>query len=272
VSIGIVEVPAMAGDPSHGAAAGPAALTAALSGRGLRPPVRRVRVPPFAGDVRAASSEVVVRTAREVRAVVRQGARPLVLAGSCDVAPGVVAAIGDPGMGVVWIDAHADFNTPDSSVSGFWPGMSLAVLTGDCGESVWSALGRRPVPAARVALLGVRDLSPAAEAERVAASGMHVVGWRSGRPRRPVPAVLDRLDADRVYVHLDLDALDPLLGAGVVDPPVPGGLSAEQLTELLGLVRERFDLAGATIATYVPGRDDGRTLAAATTAIERLLA
>jgi arginase family enzyme len=72
-------------------------------------------------------------------------------------------------------------------------------------------------------------------------------------------------------VHLDLDALDPEVGSGVVDPPVPGGLSAAQLDDLLGLVHERFQIAAATIATYTPAKDDGGTLAAAVAAAERLL-
>jgi len=61
-------------------------------------------------------------------------------------------------------------------------------------------------------------------------------------------------------VHLDLGALDPSIGRGVVDPPVPGRLTGGQLTELLLQVRERFDIAATTVATYVPANDDGSTL------------
>jgi arginase family enzyme len=72
-------------------------------------------------------------------------------------------------------------------------------------------------------------------------------------------------------VHLDLDALDPSVGAGVVDPPVPGGLDASQLDALLTAATARFAIAGATVATYNPARDDGRTLAVAVAAAERLM-
>jgi arginase len=207
-----------------------------------------------------------------VREVVGQGDFPIVLAGSCDVAAGVLSGLHDDDLGVVWIDAHADFNTPDSSVSGFWPGMSLAVVVGDCGDEVCSALDWPPVPQDRVALLGVRSLSPPEEARRVEQSAMQVVPWQDGLPQRDVRAALDRLKGRcrSVYLHLDLDALDPAIGMGVVDQPVSGGLSDQQLAEILDDVVERFSVAGATVATYTPGKDDGSTLVAAVAAIRML--
>jgi arginase len=272
VTAALIEVPAMAGDPSHPAAAGPATLTAALAMSGYRPTVHRVPIPAFAGNVAAASRAVCRATADAVRAVAADGQRPIVLAGSCDIAPAVLAGLGGTGCGVVWIDAHADYNTPASSASGFWPGITLAAVVGDCGTELWAALGARPVDQSRVALFGVRSLSPAAEARRLRRSRMQVVPWRGGRPQADVVPVLDRLAAaaQRVYLHLDLDALDPSVGCGVADPPVPGGLSAAQLTELLENVRRRLTIAAATIATYTPANDDGSTLPIATTAIRQL--
>jgi arginase len=173
----------------------------------------------------------------------------------------------------VWIDAHADFNTPESSVSGFWPGMTLAVVVGDCGDEVWSALNWRPVAPERVAVFGVRSVSPAEESQRLRRSAVTVVPWQDGLPQEEVTIALDSLreEVERVYVHLDLDALDPTIGLGVVDQPVPGGLSEEQLITLLDQVRERFAVAGATIATYTPTKDDGSTLPVALAAIRRLV-
>jgi arginase len=269
----IIEVPAMAGDPSHAAADGPAMLTGTLADAGCRLDSRRVSVPPFGGDVQAASLAVCRRVAEQGQAIVAEGSRPVVLAGSCDVAPGVLAGARDPGCGVVWIDAHADFNTPSSSARGFWPGMTLAVVVGDCGEEVWSALEWRPVVQERVALFGVRSLSPAEEARRLERSAVHVVRWQDGLPQGNVETTLDRLaeDIEGVYVHLDLDALDPAVGSGVVDPPVPGGISPEQLAELIGQVRDRFAVIATTIATYTPSKDDGSTLTTAIAAIQRLI-
>jgi arginase len=268
----IIEVPAMAGDPAHAAADGAAVVSAALAADG-RFAVRRVSVPPFAGDIRAASREVCRRVATAGRSAVREGRWPLVLAGSCDVAPGVLAGIRDPGCGVIWIDAHADFNTPSSSTSGFWPGMTLAVVVGHCGDEIWSALNWRPVPEERVALFGVRSLSPPAERQRLTRSRLRVVSWRAGVPQATIGTTLDHLAdvVDRVYVHLDLDALDPTVGSGVVDPPVPCGLTPQQLDALLEQVCARFAIAAATVATYTPAKDDGATLPVAVAAVKRLI-
>jgi arginase len=269
----IIEVPAMAGEPGHVAAAGPAALSAALIEAGYEFEAHRLAVPEFDGDTRAASLEIACRLARRVREVVQHGDLPLVFAGSCDIAPGVLAGIRDAEAGVAWIDAHADFNTPDSSASGFWPGMALAVIVGDCGEEVWSALGWSPVGAERITLLGTRSISPAEESRRLARSAIRVVRWRDGVPEEEPEAVLTSLAAhvERVYVHLDLDALDPAIGSGVVDPPVPGGLSQRQLTEILAEVRRRFSVAAASVTTYTPAKDEGLTLPVAISALRTLI-
>ncbi len=268
----IIEVPAMTGDPRHLAAAGPSALTAALHDSGFELPTRRVSVEPSTGDVIADSIRVATQLREVVRAVVAAGNVPLVLAGSCDVAPAILAGIEHPGIGGIWVDAHADFNTPQSSVSGFWPGMTLAVVVGDCGQDVWSALRWQPVAPERVLLIGVRSLSPKEESLRLQQSTLRVVPWRDGLPQHNVETALEELaqDVREVYLHLDLDALDPSVGLGTVDPPVDGGLSSSQLAELLTAIRERLTVVGATVATYTPAKDDGRTLAVAVESIQRL--
>jgi arginase len=267
-----IEVAAMAGDHRHPAAEGPAAITAALHDAGCEFLTHRVSIPRSTGEVIADSIRVSTQLRDAVRAVVEGGDVPIVLAGSCDVAPAVLAGIRRPDAGVIWLDAHADFNTPQSSVTGFWPGMTLAVIVGDCGENVWSALDWHPVDPERVVLIGVRSLSPDEESLRLERSALRVVPWRDGLPQHDVETALEALaqDVDDVYLHLDLDVLDPSVGRGVVDPPVAGGLSSSQLAELITEIRERLGLDGATIATYTPANDDGRTLPVAIGSIRQL--
>jgi arginase len=263
----------MAGDPRHPAAAGPSVITAALREAGFALPTSRVRVGSPTGDIITDSIGVGVQVRRLVDAAVSAGELPVVLAGSCDVAPAVLAGVEQDEPGVVWIDAHADFNTPRTSLSGFWPGMTLAVVVGDCGPDVWSAICGEPVAAERVLLLGVRSLSPEEESQRLRQSPLRVIAWRDGLPAEDVNAALESLrkEADRVYLHLDLDALDPSIGKGVVDPPVAGGISRPQLNELLSAINDRLTVVAVTVATYTPAKDDGQTLPVAIDGIRRLI-
>jgi arginase len=264
MDVSLIYVPFMAGDAAHPVAQAPARYAQAgaerlLAGKGVLAGVSRVDIGPAARrigpDAAAAVSQVLQQ---QVRQAVTAGQLPLVLAGSCDAAIGVVAGL-DPGCcGVVWADAHADFNTPQSSASGFFPGMSLATVTGHCHRQLWASLGGRPpIPEELVVLAGVRSLSPEAEARRLADSAIHVVPWKNGRPDGDLTVALDELasHAGQVYLHIDNDAFDPQTAPGVVDEPVPGGLSLAQMQDLIRAAAARLPIAAATIATYTPAND-----------------
>jgi len=265
----LIQVPYMAGDDRHEAAAGPQRMLAAgavdvFTGRGADVRVERVgRHDPFA-DTASSSGQVNRRLAAVVRRTVDAGAVPVALASSCTASMGVVGGFDHAKCGVVWLDAHADFNTPESTVSGFFPGMSVAVLTGHCYRNYWAQIGdSTPVPEEAVALFGVRDISPTAERWRLERSRMAVVEWRDGQPLTDPVAVLDGLAehvAD-VYVHVDLDAFAPEIAPGVVDRPVPGGLSRDDARAIIAATGKRFRIRAATLATYTPALDrDGETL------------
>jgi hypothetical protein len=140
-------------------------------------------------------------------------------------------------LGVVWFDAHADFDTPDDNLSGFLDVMGLAILTG----SGWRALretipGFVPVDEENVVLAGVRDLDPY---QRVRLERSHIrtvpgPRWREG----DFEAALEELHGrvDRVYLHIDLDALDLTEGTAN-EYAAPGGLTLDQL---LAAVRAVF--------------------------------
>jgi arginase len=264
----VIQVPSMAGDDRHPAAAGPQALLDAGALERLRASgaaastVRADHPGPFA-DTATASLAVNREIARLVREAAASGELPLVLAGSCSASVGVLTGLGG-GVGAVWIDAHADFNTPESSASGFFPGMSLAIATGHCYRLYRAQIGDTASLAEEaVLLLGVRELSPEEERRRLERSAIRVVPWRDGLPQGDVGAALDGL-AERVrevYLHVDLDALDPAAAPGVVDEPVAGGLSEEQLVEAIREVGGRFRIGAATLATFTPARDvAGKTL------------
>ncbi|HEU0016611.1 MAG TPA: arginase family protein [Longimicrobium sp.] len=192
--------------------------------------------------------------AERVRAARSAGELPVILAGNCGTSLGTLAGIGSA-PGVVWFDAHGDFNTPDTSGSGFLDGMSLAAATGRC----WAALaatvpGFSPVPDDRVLLVGARDID-SAEFDLLTASEVAVL------PPRIVdaglPAALDELRtrASEVYVHIDLDVLDP--SEARPNPfPAPDGLTIAQLTDALREIASRFRIAAIALTAYDPTCDE----------------
>jgi arginase len=192
------------------------------------------------------------RLAGAVATAVADGEFPLVLAGNCISSLGTTAGLGPNGLGVVWLDAHADYDVPDQNLSGFFDVMGLAILTG----SGWRALretipGFEPIPADRVVLAGVRDLEPY-QRRALDRSSLAVVGDEI-EPGRLTDA-LRRLDAERVYLHLDLDVVD----AGELAAnryAAAGGPSLDRVEATIERVFDRFPVAGAALTAYDPSFD-----------------
>ena len=167
-------------------------------------------------------------------------------------------------IGSVWFDAHGDFNTPETTISGYLDGMSMAVITGHRYRNYWAQIGNStPVPERATLMLGVRDLDPA-EKERLDHSAIQVVKWYEGKPQGDVQVALDRLAqrVPEVYLHIDADSLDPQVAPGV-GYAVPGGLSLEDREESIPAVFARFQVRAATLAVCDPDLDqDDKTLRA----------
>jgi arginase len=215
-------------------------------------------------DTATAAARVNKQLADVVSRTIAAGRLPVVLARSCNSSLGVLGGFDHSRCGAVWIDAHADFNTPETTASGFFPGMSLAIVTGHCYAHYWAQIGdNTPLAEEAIALFGVRDLSPEAERDRLEASKIEVVAWREGEPQRDVLAVLDALAqrVNDVYLHIDFDGFAPDVAPGITDEPVPGGLSLEDSEAIIRATTERFRLRAATLATYDPDLDvDDKTL------------
>ncbi|GHF14297.1 arginase [Amycolatopsis deserti] len=173
----------------------------------------------------------------------------LTIGGDCaaDLVP-VAAARARHGerFGVVWFDAHADLNTPASSPSGAYHGMVLRSLLGG-GDPAFAAAPA--VEPGRAVLVGTRALDPA-ERDEIEAGRVRLV---SGDPSRIVAEVRDA-GIERLYVHVDLDVLDPSAFAGM-DYPEPDGLSVSQLVDGLRALAE-FEVVGAAITECVSGKRD----------------
>ncbi|MBA3326945.1 MAG: arginase family protein [Solirubrobacterales bacterium] len=166
------------------------------------------------------------------------GEVPVLLAGDCSIAISTLPVIARhrPDAHVLWIDAHGDFNTPATTSSDYLGGMSLA---GACG--LWNTGFEGAVDPARVVMHGVRDVQGG---ERVALDtrGVHVIG--DARP----------LAGHAVFVHLDLDVLDPQVMPARF--PAPGGLTPTALRRLLADVAGTCEIVGAEVTSHVPGHSE----------------
>ena len=214
---------------------------------------------------------LVAGAAAEARAA---GQMPMLLAGNCNTTVGMVAALTTPGrrVGVVWLDAHGDFNTPDMDAGGFLDGQGLAMVVGRGWTTLTAAVpGFRPVPEERVALVGARSLDPAEEPalRRSAVTWLPPEQARDlGRLRAAVDALAARVDV--VHLHVDLDVHDPSI-APANDYAAPDGLSAEQVHAVVREVADRIPIGSAALASYDPAHDPhGRMRRAALDLLTRL--
>jgi arginase len=253
------------GDEGVGVGAGPRALMGDEEGWDVVPGVDERQ--PMIGRV----FELNRRLATRVRAAVEDGAFPVVLAGNCNSCLGTVSGLRPGHIGVVWFDAHADFDTTDDNLSGYFDVMALTTLTG----SAWRALretipGFRPVPEERVVLAAVRDLEPY-QRERLDASAVRTVP--GAIDQGALAAALDALAGDvaRMYLHVDLDALDAGVGRAN-EYAAPGGPSLAALLDAIGAVFDRFEVTSAALTAYDPRVDDEGTIADAARRIAWLIA
>ncbi len=187
---------------------------------------------------------------------------PVLLAAECSIALTTLpAALSHrPDARVLWLDAHGDFNTPETTASRYLGGMALA---GACG--LWDAgLGAQPVAAERVVLAGVRDLD-SAEREALERSDVTVIG---ASPVETLVAVKNALDGAPVYVHLDLDVLDP--EDFPAQFPAPGGLGPEKLYDLLEAVTDTSEVIGFEVTAFAASEDELERAVEASTAVHVL--
>lgn len=179
----------------------------------------------------------------------------LTLGGDCtvEVAPVSYLASIHPELRVVWIDAHADLNTPESSPSGHAHGMPLRMLLGQGDPRL---VPSPTLPPQRCALLGTRSMDPP-EHTFIDAHHLPLLNPEQlqNQPRH-LEQLLDRWlpEGAPLYIHLDLDVADPKVWPAVAVPE-PGGLDIPTLTALINSLRARGKLVGAGITEYLPSVD-----------------
>lgn len=249
----------------HGAGSGIRALGHEVDAEYVEPSGVHNPNPPTSTEI-ATSFSLYREVAARVRAARDGGALPIVLGGNCGVTLGAIAGDGND-IGVLWLDAHGDFNTPETTRSGFLDGMALAVLTGRCWRELAASIpGFVPVPDAKVILAGARDLDPAEEMllEESEVSVVRGQAIRAAGVAATIGPALDQLAGcvRRLHLHLDADVLD----AGVARANMfaaPGGLTIAELAEVTRLAAARFEIASAAVTAYDPAIDTTASVPAA---------
>jgi arginase len=185
-------------------------------------------------DLRAARG-CLLEAGGQVDDALAGGRRPLLLAAECSISLTTLPTVlrHRPEARVLWLDAHGDFNSPDTTTSGYLGGMCLA---GACG--VWApGLGHDAIDPTRVVQWGVRDLD-GGERVLLDTRGVHVVEHAG-----PLAGL-------EVFLHIDLDVLDPTVMPARF--PVPGGASPERVRALLEQVAAICTVIGAEVTSIAP--------------------
>ena len=189
----------------------------------------------------------------------------LFLGGDHSISIGSVAAMSqDTPIGLIWLDAHGDFNTPESSPSGNIHGMPVAVLVGEGEEALVNIgyAGAKVLPQ-NVVMIGIRDLDKK-ERERLRESGIHVYTMREidevgiGRIAHQTLATLQHLQ--HIHISFDVDSLDPRTAPGV-GTPVPGGLTYRETHLLMEILGESGLIRSMDVVEVNPILDKGNQTA-----------
>lgn len=204
--------------------------------------------------------------AEAVAAAVGSGQRPVSMAGDCCASLGMFAGLQRAGVDarLIWFDAHGDFNTWETTPSGFLGGMPLAWLVGRGEQTIPQSLGIKPLPEYNVTLTDARDLDPLEE-EAVASSMISHLDLATDLTSAPLPL-------GPLWVHFDVDVIN-LGEAPAVSYPAEGGPSVQVLGEVFQTLAESRQVQAVSVSLWNPKLDeDGRTRRAVLDLLDILLA
>lgn len=230
---------------------------------------------PFRTEIYTAF-ELCQQLAQRVRAAKEQGALPLVLSGNCNSCLGTLAGLDTHLLGIIWFDAHGDFNTPETTTGGFLDGMALTTATGRCWTKLTKTIpGFAEMPDNHVLMVGARQFDPG-EQELLELSQVKLVrGERireGGLQESLIQALAElRSRVQRVYLHIDLDVLDSQVGRAN-SYAEPNGLSVQEMEQAITLISQQFVIAAAALTAYDPASDpDGTIFRAGTRLMEHVV-
>jgi arginase len=203
------------------------------------------------GDQRARMSAVHGMLAALVEDAIRRGGRPVSIAGDCCAAIPVLAGLQRCGIAptLIWFDAHGDFNTPESSPSGFLGGMPLAMIAGQGDLALPAAVSLQTLPESRIILTDGRDLDPAEKESLASSAVVHLTS--------PEDLLRRNLPEGPLYVHFDVDVVS-LAESPAQNYPAAGGPSSALLHAIFRRLAGTGRVAAVSMSTWNPDLDKNR--------------
>ena len=194
--------------------------------------------------------------AAPVEGAIKAGRRPVSIAGDCCAAMGMLAGLVRSGIDphLIWFDAHGDFNTWETTPSGFLGGMPLAMLAGLGEQTILELLEIEPLPQGQITLTDARDLDHG-ERELVASSWITHLKDPLALLEMPLP--------DRpLWIHFDTDVVDPAF-VPAQNYPAPGGISPEELGRVFSHLEGTGKVAAVSLSSWapdLPGAEESRAI------------
>jgi arginase len=197
------------------------------------------------GTTQSQTGEISKLLAQKIEATLERGERPISIAGDCCTSLGVAAGLRRSGIepALIWFDAHGDFNTWETTPSGFLGGMPLAMLVGRGEQTIMDSLELEPLPESQVILTGARDLDP---------------GEREMLEKSQVLQLTDvnlllavELPKSPIWVHFDTDVLDAH-ESPAQNYPVYGGPSENDLRRVFRHLGKTGMICAVSVSTWNP--------------------
>ena len=184
-----------------------------------------------------------------VHEAVIRGDRPVSIAGDCCTTIGILAGLQRPNIDptLIWFDAHGDFNTWETTPSGFLGGMPLAMLVGRGDQQMPNAVGLKPLPEQKVILSDGRDLDPDEKVVLEGSAVKHVPDVRS-LPEEVLPE-------GPLYVHFDVDVLNPV-AASAMNYLAPGGPVASEMEQVFRFLGQSGRVLAVSVSSWNPRMDE----------------
>ena len=270
MKIHLIQVPYDLGEEEVGMGKGPIRFIQAGADRNLLDQGFEVKVTTIKRDIPAQDdmlkkiANINANLAKSVKNAIDEGYFPLVLGGNCNNILGILGGITSSKIGIIYFDAHGDYNTPEISISGFFDGMPLAIATGQCYPDLLTQIGVLPIPESHTMHVGARDLDPK-ERELLENSEVQVVTTdelKEDTQMRTLHSALTKLHSQvqEVYLHIDIDVIDPQEAPGV-NYRTPNGLSLDEMENAIKMIAENFRIKAAALTAYNPDHEeDEKTL------------